>query len=380
MAERSQNPRSTATASDTELSILVVTGHRPAELRGSIVGLDATVIEVSSSSIRDRIRTITGDIRRALEIRDPDVVVLDCHELTGALVALLAARFSVPIVPRIVGDNWRGLEEDGINAARRRGDGATQLRSRAGIHLNSFTYSHAAGFLVVSTELRRTVASETGITPDRIAVVPVPATQETYRSGTATRAREELGIEEESVLLTVTNLSFDAKLSGTLTVIDEVLPLLSANPDLAYVIAGDGSRRSELLSFLDRRVTDRALRDQIYAPGFVDRVGDLYDLADAFVYVSYRDGYPNAVLEAQAAGLAVVANDAYGMCEQITDGETGFLIDPTTPGALRDRVDSLLSDPKRRERLGRNAAERVRRENDPIVVSKQVASALERFK
>ena len=378
MKARSQNTRQTATTT-YPLSVLVISGHRSAELRGSIVGLDATVIEVSSSSIRDRIKTIATDVRRAFELRNPDVVMLDCHELTGTLSMLLAARFGVPIVPRIVGDNWRGLKEDGINAARRRGDGAAQLQYRAGMHLNSFTYSNAAGFIVVSTDLRQTVAAKTGVSPDRIAVVPVPATQETYRSGTAARARETYDIGEESVLLTVTNLSFDAKLSGTMTMIDEILPLLSADSDLAYVIAGDGPQRAELVSFLDRRVTDQAVRDRIYVPGFVDRVGDLYDLAELFVYVSYRDGYPNAVLEAQAAGLTVVANDAYGMREQITDGKTGFLIDPATSGALRDRVETLLSDPKRRERIGQNAADRVRQENDPIVVSKQVASALDRF-
>ncbi len=379
MIENKNNTKQTTTVADSELSILAVTGHRPTELRGSIVGLDATVIDINGSSIRDRIRTIATDVRPALELRDPDVVILDCHELTGALVALLATRLSVPIVPRIVGDNWRGLKEDGINAARRRGDSAAQLRYNAGMQLNSFAYSHAAGFIVVSTDLRHTVAAKTGVSPDRIAVVPVPATQETYRSGTAARARETYDIQEESVLLTVTNLSFEAKLSGALTMIDEILPLLSADPDLAYVIAGDGPQHSELLSFLDRRVTDPKVRDRIYTPGFVDQVGDLYDLADAFVYVSYRDGYPNAVLEAQAAGLAVVANDAYGMREQITDGKTGFLIDPTTSGALRDRVETLLSDRKLRERLGEGAADRVRQENDPIVVSKQVASALERL-
>ncbi|WP_171006551.1 glycosyltransferase family 4 protein [Halalkalirubrum salinum] len=364
---------------ETGLSILVVTGHRPAEVRGSFVGLDTTIIELSSASIRRRIRTIRKDVRHAFETQDPDIVVLDCHELSGALVALLAARFSVPIVPRIVGDNWRGLEEDGISAGRRRGDFVTQLRAHGGLYLNACTYKRAAGFLVVSNELRHTVNTRTGVGHDRIAVVPVPATEKTFESGTAARARAAFNIGEESVLLTVTNLSFDAKLSGTITVIDEILPLLSENPDLAYVIAGSGLRRDKLLSFLDRRVNDPAVRNRIYAPGFVDQIGDLYALADAFIYVSYRDGYPNAVLEAQAAGLAVVANEAYGMCEQITDGETGLLIDPTVPGALRSRVESLLSDSQQRERLGRNAAERVRRENDPFVVSKQTAAALERF-
>ena len=379
MTERSRSSRSTATTPDSSPSVVAVTGHRPTELRGSIVGLDATVIEVHGSSIRGRIKRINDDVRRALETQDPDVVVVDCHELTGTLVALLAARFSVPIVPRIVGDNWRGLREDGINVARQRGDMAGQLKSHINLQLNSFICSRAAGFLVVSNDLRRAVIEETGISPDRVAVVPVPATRETHRSGTGARARETFDIEEESVLLTVTNLSYDAKLSGTLTMVDEILPLLSANPDLAYVIAGDGSRRSELLSFLEKRVTHQAVRDQIYTPGYVDQVGDLYDLADAFVYVSYRDGYPNAVLEAQAAGLAVVANDAYGLSEQISDGETGLLIDPTASGMLRDRIGSLLSNPQQRERLGGNAAERVRRENDPLVVSEQVASALERF-
>ena len=67
-------------------------------------------------------------------------------------------------------------------------------------------------------------------------------------------------------------------------------------------------------------------------------MADLYALADVFVYVSDLDGYPNVVLEAQTAGVPVVANDAHGMCDQITDGETGYLVDPEARRALFDRV------------------------------------------
>jgi L-malate glycosyltransferase len=75
-----------------------------------------------------------------------------------------------------------------------------------------------------------------------------------------------------------------------------------------------------------------------------------------------NEGMPNAVLEAMAAGLPVVATAVGGATEIIEDGVTGFLVPPETPPALADRVIRLLKDPSLAEHMGKRGRDRVARE------------------
>ena len=69
---------------------------------------------------------------------------------------------------------------------------------------------------------------------------------------------------------------------------------------------------------------------------------------------------PNAVLEAMAAGLPVVASDNPGNRSAVVDGETGFLV--ASEMALLERCQQLIDEPALRRRLGDAGRERVRRE------------------
>lgn len=75
--------------------------------------------------------------------------------------------------------------------------------------------------------------------------------------------------------------------------------------------------------------------------------------ADVAVVLGQNQGCPNAVLEAMAAGLAVVSNDSGGTAEIVRDGYTGVLLTTTAPAALANALDSLLRDSQLRLRLGR---------------------------
>ena len=80
---------------------------------------------------------------------------------------------------------------------------------------------------------------------------------------------------------------------------------------------------------------------------------------DAFVHFSRWDAMPNAVLEAMACGLPVVASDVDGNRDAIVDGETGFLV--RSERELLERCQLLVDDPGLRRRLGSAGRERVRR-------------------
>ena len=64
------------------------------------------------------------------------------------------------------------------------------------------------------------------------------------------------------------------------------------------------------------------------------------------------DGLPNALLDALAAGCAVIASDVAGVGLAVRDGETGMLVPEQQPDALADAMLALLNDPARRVRLG----------------------------
>jgi glycosyltransferase involved in cell wall biosynthesis len=81
----------------------------------------------------------------------------------------------------------------------------------------------------------------------------------------------------------------------------------------------------------------------------------LLNEADVFVLPSYQEGLPMAILEAMAAGLAIVATPVGGIPEVVQDGYNGFLVAPGDIGALSEKLAILVGDPQLRELMGRRS-------------------------
>jgi glycosyltransferase involved in cell wall biosynthesis len=79
---------------------------------------------------------------------------------------------------------------------------------------------------------------------------------------------------------------------------------------------------------------------------------------DAYVVLGHRQGCPNALLEALAAGLPCIGNDDGGTGEQIIDGETGLLLPDCLPENVADALLNILSDRALAKRLGKNGSQR----------------------
>ncbi len=86
---------------------------------------------------------------------------------------------------------------------------------------------------------------------------------------------------------------------------------------------------------------------------------DLFVAADVVVHPSaYPEGLPSVLLEAAAAGAAMIATPAGGTTDLVRHGETGLLVPPGDPRALAEALELLASDDALRERLA-SAARRL---------------------
>ncbi|MEF8802288.1 MAG: glycosyltransferase family 4 protein [Halolamina sp.] len=158
-------------------------------------------------------------------------------------------------------------------------------------------------------------------------------------------------------LLTVTNLRYERKYDGIITILEALDPLFAAHSKLRLRIAGDGRYLPELERYLERY----AHPDRVDALGFVDDVEDEFASADAFVYVSFLDAYPTVVLEAQAAGLPVIGGDAVGIPAVV--GEAGEIVDPD-PTGVRAALEQVYLDEEYRKNLAEDSLEKMKTYNE----------------
>jgi glycosyltransferase involved in cell wall biosynthesis len=99
------------------------------------------------------------------------------------------------------------------------------------------------------------------------------------------------------------------------------------------------------------------------AVSMTDRIG-FFRKADIFVLPTYAEAMPMSVIEAMAAGLAVVTTPVGGIPELIEDGKTGLLFPPGDAGALAEKISFLLNNPAARIEIGKKARQKARREMD----------------
>jgi len=93
----------------------------------------------------------------------------------------------------------------------------------------------------------------------------------------------------------------------------------------------------------------------IHWTGFVEDAAPYYRAMDVMVLPTWREGFPNAVLEAASTGVPVITTVSTGSRDSVVPEVTGLLIPPGHPAAITEAVLKLLHDPERRRRLGRAA-------------------------
>ena len=163
--------------------------------------------------------------------------------------------------------------------------------------------------------------------------------------------REQLGWREcHHVIGFVGRLTRDKGLPELIAAFDAIA---SADPLARLLLVGWFDAADDALKpDLRRRIADDP---RIHCTGFVYDTAPFYRAIDLMVLPSWREGFPNVVLEAQASGVPVITTCSTGSRDSVIPEVTGLLIPAGCQTAIAEAVLKLLRDEPRRRQMGRAA-------------------------
>jgi glycosyltransferase involved in cell wall biosynthesis len=174
-------------------------------------------------------------------------------------------------------------------------------------------------------------------------------------AGTPAPPPADLGLPADAAPVTyVANLRED---KGHLCLVEAAREVVQAYPAVRFLFVG---REDSEAARVRERIRQLGLQRHILLIGSRRDVVRILGASRLTVHPGEQEGFSNAILEAMAAGLPVVASDSGGNPEALEDGVSGKLVPAGDAGALTSAILALLRDPVRAEAMGRAAMKRVR--------------------
>lgn len=295
-------------------------------------GVRPVVFDVGGRMIRPN--TAFQLARLVRFIRAERIALVHCQDVYTNVIGTLAARLAaVPVVVTRVdlGHHLVGYRRPLLAAASRRADR-----------------------VLVNALCIRDLCIREGVEPDRVVVV---------RNGVdlaeldrIAAAPPEPPAPPPGGIICIANMHHPVKGQGDLLV--AMAEVLRVRPDARLVLVGEGARRP----LLERQARQLGIAGRCQFLGHRRDGPALLARAAIGVSASHAEGISNAILEAMAMRLPVVATAVGGSPELVRDGRTGFLVPPGAPAALARRILDLLGDAALRRGLGERGRSVVERE------------------
>ena len=220
---------------------------------------------------------------------------------------------------------------------------------------DGYVARHSSRVVLSSTEMRdRWVRC--GLPAEKVRVIPSGVAPAEPPAGTRRQLLEELGLPAQSRLVGLVGGLWPRKRIKDAIWAADLLKVI--RDDAHLLVIGDGPQRDRLRKFRDQVV----IRDKVHFLGHREDVSQMLPHFDVLWSTSGYEGQSNAILEAMAAGVPVVATDIPGTRELVLPGVTGYLVPVGDRAALAKHAERLLNDPALAARLGEAAQERVQSE------------------
>lgn len=159
------------------------------------------------------------------------------------------------------------------------------------------------------------------------------------------KKRKELGIPKDAIV--VLNVGKFIKRKNQESAIKAISQC--KNEKVILLICG----RGELETELKQLVKSLGIINKVIFAGFRKDMNEVLQIADIFLFPTFQEGLPVAVMEAMAARLPVVCSDVRGNRDLIENGKGGYLNQPLDVNTIRNNLDKLADDDLLREKMGK---------------------------
>jgi glycosyltransferase involved in cell wall biosynthesis len=286
-----------------------------------------------------------------LRQRRPDVV--HCHDIYSNIFVGFWARVA-------------GVRN--VIASRRWGADSSQARLD---RLNDFFSRRATRLLVNSAAVAADLVQQQGYRAERMTVIPnflEPDAFEEVEPVEQLVRRTALGIPAGRWVVGIVARITPVKNHQLL--LRAVRRLTAAGPSVHIVIVGDGPERARL----EQLVREWDLGGSVTFTGTLPNRPNPHALFDVSALTSRSEGFPNAVVEAMAAGRPVVATDVGGVRDAVTDGVTGLLVPDDDDAAFAGALERLRDEDGLAAALGRaGRREAENRFSEEVVLNQLIA-------
>ena len=173
------------------------------------------------------------------------------------------------------------------------------------------------------------------------------------------RIRKECDLPEEAIVIgIVSRLTGDKGINELVAAFTKIAKEMD---DVYLLIVGHKEEKDRLPPVTEKVI---ASHPKIRGIGWRDNPIPYYMAMDIFCLPTYREGFGEVNLEAQAMSLPVVSTNVIGPRESVEQGRTGFLVEPKSSEALMEPLKRLTLDAELRKQMGQKGRERIKQKFD----------------
>ncbi|MBI5788221.1 MAG: glycosyltransferase family 4 protein [Candidatus Schekmanbacteria bacterium] len=213
---------------------------------------------------------------------------------------------------------------------------------------NRFVYTGLCNTIVaVSQDIKQHMILNKGIPADKIQVIYSGIDTKRFQlAAKPLSLRAEWGVKPDEKLIGIVAVLRNKK--GHRFLIRAAAAILNRHPKTKFVFVGSGPKEQEIKEEIAQKKLDR----YFILAGKRDDIPEVLNSLDVFVLPSQMEALGQAIIEAMAAGLPVVASRVGGIPELVREGETGFLVPPEDSNALAGAIIKLLNQPQTARQMG----------------------------
>jgi glycosyltransferase involved in cell wall biosynthesis len=328
-------------------SVVCLYNTGPSQSRQALVPSTVSLYHLFPTNERKPTRWQTQQRLNSL-VRQLQPDLIHCSLPDASLASrIVARRRKLPLIETLVNISHERVRTEGNPSV-------TPLKLAFHRLLDRATMRSVTRFQAISPAVAESWSRVVGLPQGRMSVIPrgidLAAFAGIDRKVARRVIRAELSLPESALILL--NLGREQPQKGQRFLIEAMSRIVESVPEAVLLIAGSPGLHSQVLR---QNVADRGLRATVRFLGRREDIPQLFGASDLFVFPSLYEGLGVSLLEAMAAGLAVITTDRPPMSEVVDNGLTGVLVPPGDPTALAEAVLALAGDPSARQRMGEAA-------------------------